>query len=93
MKNTQFSPNPAIGTKWFIEKDGKIFLVQIKGTICAGARDKFKIVGYILKYDHREEPQEIDAPRLQELISLGIVRPNWSSTGSLTNEVEDANPN
>lgn len=89
MKAIQFSPNPAIGTNWFIEKDGKIFLVQIKGTICTGALDKFKILGYILKYEHRDEPQEIDAPRLQELISQGVVRPNWNSRGSLTNEIEE----
>lgn len=84
------SPNPVIDSKWFIEKGGKVFLVQIKSTICTGFGDKFKIQSYVLQYAHKEEPQEIEASRLLQLIQEGTLRPDWDAQGRLVPELKQA---
>ena len=78
--------NPALGTNWFTEKNGKVFLFKIHGTHCRGFGDKFEITDYELKYAYKEQPQLISAAEFLKMIAFGVVKPDWSAEGSLFDE-------
>jgi|GEM_PF-5244969 len=84
--SSQFSPNPALNTRWCIEKDGKIFHLEVIGLYCTGAADKFKLIPYELKYEHKEITQRVQAEDFLNHIKMGVVKPDWSTTGSLMSE-------
>ncbi|WP_316743389.1 hypothetical protein [Pedobacter antarcticus] len=60
--------NPAIGSRWTTEKDGKVFSITIDGMWSSGAGENFEVHSYDLKYDHLEQLQNISAERMEQLI-------------------------
>jgi hypothetical protein len=84
MRNSPFiNLKPALYTKWFIEKDSKIFKLTIVGNIFSGIANQFEVISYVLKYDHKEKVQEIDKAKMLELIDSKILRPDWNEEGSM----------
>lgn len=84
MKNSHtVDINPALYTRWFIEKESKIFRLTIAGIICTGSKDNFKIISYQLKYDHTNEVQDMLRERVFELINGKIMRPDCDEEGSM----------
>lgn len=83
-KTFQSNINPALYTRWCIEKDSKVFRFTIAGTTCQGYADNFRILSYLLKYDHKAAVQEIDRDKMLGLIANQVVKPDYNTeTGSM----------
>jgi len=61
--------NPAIGTRWYTEKNGKPFYLVVNGIIATGVRDTFQVISYELKYDHLEKLQIVPAAKMLDFIT------------------------
>ena len=84
--SSQFSPNPAINTRWTIEKGGKIFRLEVIGIYFTGAADRYCTTAYELKYDNTENTQIVPAADFLHHIKMGVAKPDWNTTGSLMSE-------
>lgn len=83
MKTSQYSVNPARGTRWSIKKGSKLFCFTVISTISTGYAHCYDIQSYELKYDHLEAVQVVPAHTLLELIDNKTVLPYYNENGSL----------
>lgn len=73
-----------MGTKWYIEKEGKIFRFYVAGITSTGTLDKFEIISYELKYEFKEDTQVVTRDKIMQLIREGIMVPDWDKDGSMS---------
>ncbi len=66
--------NPALHSRWYIEKENKVFQFTIVAIWGSGFLDKYRVNDYELQYDHTPAIQRIPAEKLRDLINTGMVK-------------------
>lgn len=67
--------NPAIDTRWCIQKGNLLFQFTIVGIWGNGFLNNYQVTDYELKYDHMDKIQRIPALKIKALIEENQVRP------------------